>query len=163
MIFSRARRPPRPGAAWHCPRSQPGRRAAFRASVKSRKGSTGHWPVPSGDSPDGMERGVPVEIQAKVSPVVKLFRSASRRSERAGRPYPVPETVTECRSVGGSVKLPPPRPGLSRGIAPRRRAAGSSELGVSHPVAEINHDPDEEPDDQPDPGHQRQGKHERKR
>jgi hypothetical protein len=36
-----------------------------------------------------MERGVPVEIQAKVSPVVKLFRSASRRPERAGRPMPL--------------------------------------------------------------------------
>jgi hypothetical protein len=74
----------------HFPRSQTGRSAAFRASVKSWKGRTGHWPVPPGDPPDGMERGVPVDPLAKVSPVLRLFRSASRRSERAGRPfYPV--------------------------------------------------------------------------
>jgi hypothetical protein len=54
-------------------------------------GGTGHWAVPSGDSPDGMERGVPVGIQAKVFSVVQIFRSASRRPERAGRPFhPVP-------------------------------------------------------------------------
>jgi hypothetical protein len=40
-----------------------------------------------GDPPDGMERGVPVEIQAKVSSVIQLFRSAGRRPERAGRPF----------------------------------------------------------------------------
>jgi hypothetical protein len=36
-----------------------------------------------GDPPDGMEKGVPVEIQANVPSVVQLFRSASRRPERA--------------------------------------------------------------------------------
>src|ERR1039457_1461315 len=40
-----------------------------------------------GDPPDGTEGGVTLEIQATVSPVVKLFRSASRRPERAGRPF----------------------------------------------------------------------------
>jgi hypothetical protein len=46
-------------------------------------GSTGHWPVPPGDPPDGTEAGVELEIQAKVSSVAQLFRSASRRPERA--------------------------------------------------------------------------------
>jgi hypothetical protein len=50
-------------------------------------GGTGQWPVPSGDPPDGTETGVQIEIQAKVSSVVQLFRSASRRPERAGRPF----------------------------------------------------------------------------
>jgi hypothetical protein len=50
-------------------------------------GSTGHWPVPPGDPPDGTEAGVELEIQAKVSSVAQLFRSASRRPERAGRPF----------------------------------------------------------------------------
>ena len=42
-----------------------------------------------GDPPDGMERGGSVDPLAKVSPVLRLFRSASRRSERAGRPMPL--------------------------------------------------------------------------
>jgi hypothetical protein len=40
-------------------------------------GSTGHRPVPSGDPPDGMETSGLLEIQAKVSSIIQLFRSAS--------------------------------------------------------------------------------------
>jgi hypothetical protein len=40
-----------------------------------------------GDSPDGMEMRLPFENQAKMSWIVQPFRSASRRPERAGRPF----------------------------------------------------------------------------
>ena len=53
--------------------------------VSGSGGGTGHWPVPSGDSPDGTAVGVGNEKPATSD--VTPFQSAGRRPERAGRPY----------------------------------------------------------------------------
>jgi hypothetical protein len=62
-------------------------RSGLQSISEQLEWDTGHWPVLAGDPPDGTEAGVELEIQAKVSSVAQLFRSASRRPERAGRPF----------------------------------------------------------------------------
>jgi non-ribosomal peptide synthetase-like protein len=50
-------------------------------------GGTGHWPMPSGDSPDGTEGDVIEAVSQGLSNVAAPpFRSASRRPGRASRP-----------------------------------------------------------------------------
>ena len=56
-----------------------------RLKFVSGSGGTGHWPVPSGDPPDGTEAGVDGE-RPPISSAFTPFQSAGRRPERAGRP-----------------------------------------------------------------------------
>ena len=52
-------------------------RAVQSLCEKSGMGGTGHWPVPSGDPPDGLHRGF-LETPAQLPTPLPLFRSASR-------------------------------------------------------------------------------------
>ena len=56
----------------------------FAAAWQDWLGSTGHWPVPAGDPPDGT--GEAQLFSERENSCVPLFRAASRRSARAGRP-----------------------------------------------------------------------------
>ena len=62
---------------------------AFRVNVKNPvMGSTGHWPVSSGDPPDETGRSAKSTFDGQNALVcLPPFRSASRRPGRASRPF----------------------------------------------------------------------------
>ena len=97
-----------PALAGRASPSRNSRRPTPRSPRRGR-GSTGHWPVPSGDPPDGMAGRVQIQIPPTMLWFVSLFRSA-------GSPT----------NAGGSPALPgdrPQRPGRRRqAVAHRHRS-----------------------------------------